>query len=47
MSGGSVSDAAAMAGIYEIPQNTCAVWGKSQAHALDCYRQWIRRKKKS
>jgi len=46
MSGGSVSDTAAMAGINEIPRNTRAIWGKSQAHALDSYHQWIRRKEK-
>jgi hypothetical protein len=39
-------EAAALAGINNIPRNARALWGKSQAHALDSYRQWINRKGK-
>ena len=46
MSGGNVCAAATMAGIKNIPRNARALWGKSQAHALDSYRQWLNRKSK-
>ncbi len=46
MAGGNVREAAAVAGIKDIPGNARALWGKSRGHALDSYRQWINRKAK-
>jgi len=46
MVGGNVGEAAAIVGIKNIPRNARALWGKSQSHALDRYRQWINRKQK-
>lgn len=46
MAGGSVSEAAKIAGLSEIPKNARALWGKSQGHALNSYREWTNRKMK-
>lgn len=46
MAGGNVGEAAEAAGISGIPRNARALWGKSQPHALESYRQWCNRKAK-
>ncbi|MBI4405595.1 MAG: hypothetical protein HY537_15645 [Deltaproteobacteria bacterium] len=44
MAGGNVSEAAVLTGINNIPRNARALWGRSPAQALDCYRQWTNQK---
>lgn len=46
MADGNVSEAAKSIGIMDIPRNARALWGKSQNHALESYRQWCNRKGK-